>query len=93
MPPNFAILTEPLNIAAGRNTIIRKVAAHGNVHLLSQTFFVGKRVKGEYVKVQLDTKGAQLTIYRQSRIFKHWPYPFLKKRLSFLYPRVAVVTP
>jgi hypothetical protein len=31
------------------------------------------------LKVQLDTKRAQLTVYRQGRIFKRWPYPFLKK--------------
>ena len=79
LPPNYVVPTEPLNIAAGHIIFIRQVTAHGNVHLLSQTFFVGKRVKGEYVKVQLDTKRAQLTIYRQGRIFKRWPYPFLKK--------------
>lgn len=79
LPPNYVVPTEPLNIAAGHITFFRQVTAHGNVHLLSQTFFVGKRVKGEYVKVQLDTKRAQLTIYRQGRIFKRWPYPFLKK--------------
>jgi transposase InsO family protein len=79
LPPAYVVPTEPLNIAAGHIAFIRQVTAHGNVHLLSQTFFVGKRVKGEYVKVQLDTKRAQLTVYRQGRIFKRWPYPFLKK--------------
>ena len=39
-------------------TFFRQVTKHGNVHLLSQTFFVGKRLKGEYVKVLLDTKRA-----------------------------------
>lgn len=79
LPPNYVIPTEPLQIAAGHITFFRQVTAHGNIHLLSQTFYVGKRLKGEYVKVQLDTKRAQLTIYRQGRIFKRWPYPFLKK--------------
>jgi putative transposase len=79
LPPNYIVPTEPLRIAAGYITFFRQVTAHGNVHLLSQTFFVGKRVKGEYVKVQLDTKRAQLTVYRQGRIFKRWPYSFLRK--------------
>ena len=79
LPPNYVVPTEPLQIAAGHITFFRQVTAHGNVHLLSQTFYVGKRVKGEYVKVQLDTKRAQLTVYRQGRIFKRWPYPFLKR--------------
>jgi putative transposase len=78
LPPGYTIPTEPLAIAAGRITFIRQVTAHGNVHLLSQTFKVGKRLKGEYVKVVLDTRHGHLTVYRQGRIFKRWPYPFLK---------------
>ncbi|MBM4424358.1 MAG: transposase [Chloroflexi bacterium] len=79
LPPHYVIPTEPLPIAAGRVSFIRQVTPNGNVHLLSQTFKVGKRLKGEYVKVVLDTQRRQLTIYRQGRIFKRWPYPFLKK--------------
>jgi len=79
LPPNYVVPTEPLSIAAGYITFFRQVTAHGNVHLLSQTFYVGKRLKGEYVKVRLDTKRAHLTVYRRGRIFKRWPYPFLKK--------------
>jgi hypothetical protein len=71
--------TDPLPIAAGRVTFIRQVTPHGNVHLLSQTFKVGKRLKGQYVKVVLDTQRAHLTVYVKGRVFKRWPYPFLKK--------------
>jgi putative transposase len=79
LPPAYLVPTEPLPIAAGRITFIRQVTPHGNVHLLSQTFKVGKRLKGEYVKVVLDTRRGHLTVYRQGRVFKRWPYPFLKK--------------
>ena len=79
LPLNYLIPHEPLPIAAGRITFFRQVTKHGNVHLLSQTFFVGKRLKGEYVKVLLDTKRAHLTVYRYGRIFKRFPYSFLKK--------------
>jgi hypothetical protein len=78
LPPGYIIPIEPLAIAAGRITFMRQVTAHGNVHLLSQTFKVGKRLKGEYVKAVLDTRHAHLTVYRQGRIFKRWLYPFLK---------------
>lgn len=78
LPHNHPIPHEPLPIAAGRITFFRQVTKHGNVHLLSQTFFVGKRLNGEYVKVLLDTKRAHLTIYRHGHIFKRFPYPFLK---------------
>ena len=79
LPQGYLIPTEPLPIAAGRITFIRQVTPNGNVHLLSQTFKVGKRLKGEYVKVLLDTRRGHLTVYRQGHVFKRWPYPFLKK--------------
>lgn len=79
LPPAYLIPNDALPIAAGRITFFRQVTAHGNIHLLSQTFQVGKRLKGEYVKVLLDTQRAFLTVYRQGRIFKRWHYPFLKK--------------
>jgi hypothetical protein len=79
LPPGYVVPTAPLPVAAGRISFIRQVSPNGNVHLLSQTFKVGKRLKGEYVKVVLDTRRAHLTVYRQGRIFKRWPYPFLKK--------------
>jgi transposase InsO family protein len=79
LPLNYLIPHDLLPIAAGRITFFRQVTKHGNVHLLSQTFFVGKRRKGEYVKALLDTKRAHLTVYRHGHIFKRFPYPFLKK--------------
>ena len=78
LPPRFVVSTDPLPIAAGRVTFIRQVTIHGKIHLLSQTFCVGKRLKGQYVKVILDTQRAQLTVYVKGRIFKRWTYPFLK---------------
>lgn len=79
LPPTYRIPINPLPIAAGRITFIRQVTPKGAIHLLSQTFKVGKRLKGEYVKAVLDTKRHQITVYRQGRIFKRWPYPYLKK--------------
>jgi putative transposase len=79
LPSRFTVLLNPLPIAAGRVTFIRQVTPYGNIHLLSQSFKVGKRLKGQYVKVTLDTHRAQLTVYVQGRIFKRWPYPFVTK--------------
>ncbi|MDP1624741.1 MAG: helix-turn-helix domain-containing protein [bacterium] len=78
LPPRFVVPTEALPVAAGRVTFIRQVTIHGKIHLLSQTFSVGKRLKGQYVKVVLDTRRAQLTVYVKGRIFTRYPYPFLK---------------
>jgi len=79
LPVHFTIPTELLPIAAGRVTFIRMVTAHGQIHLLSQTFWTGKRLKGQYVKAVLDTAHGYLTVYVQGRIFKRWPYRFLTK--------------
>ncbi len=61
-------------------TFIRQVTIHGKIYLLSQTFKIGRRPKGQYVKAVLDTQRAQLTVYVQGRVFTCWTYPFLKKQ-------------
>jgi hypothetical protein len=55
------------------------VTLQGTIHLLSQSFWVGKRLKGQYVRAVLDTARGYLTIYVQGRIYKRWPYKFLTK--------------
>jgi putative transposase len=78
LPARFAIPLDLLPIAAGRTTFIRQVTPNGNIYLLSQTFKVGKRLKGQFVKAVLDTQRARLTVYAQGRIVNRWPYPFVK---------------
>ena len=78
LPAHYRLPSEPLPIAAGRVTFIRQVTRNGKVHVLGQSFKVSKWLKGEYVKVVLDTRRAHLTVYRQGRVFKRWPYPFVK---------------
>jgi transposase InsO family protein len=77
LPPRFVVPTALLPIAAGRVTFIRQVTPSGTVHLLSQTFKLGKRLKGQYVKAVLDTERAHLTVYVKGRVFKRWPYPYV----------------
>ena len=79
LPTPYVIPTELLPIAAGHVTFIRMVTPHGNIHLLSQTFWIGKRLKGQYVKAVVDTAHGSLTVYVRGRIFKRWPYRFLTK--------------
>jgi len=78
LPARFDVPLEALPLAAGRVTFIRQVTPKGNIHLLSLTFKVGKRLKGQFVKAVLDTHRAQLTVYAKGRIVKRWPYPFVK---------------
>ena len=78
LPPRFTIPTELLPLAAGRVIFIRQVTPHGKVYLLGLTFKVGKRLKGQYLKLVLDTQRRHLTVYVKGRVFKRWPYAFLK---------------
>ncbi len=77
LPPRFRIPTEPLPIAVGRVIFIRMITPKGQLHLLSLTFKVGRRLKGRYVKAVLDTQHGWLTVYLNGRLFKRWPYKWL----------------
>jgi transposase InsO family protein len=78
LPPRYTIPTELLPLAAGRVTFIRQVTRQGKIHLLSLTYHIGKRLKGQYVKAVLDTQRHRLTVYLNGRVLKRWPYPYLK---------------
>ncbi len=78
LPVRFEIPLTALPIATGRVLFIRQVTPNGWIYLLSQSFKVGKRFKGQFVKAILDTQRTQLTIYAQGQIIKRWPYPFVK---------------
>jgi hypothetical protein len=81
LPARFDVPLTSLPIAAGRVTFTRsgQGTPYGNIRLLSQSFKIGKRLKGQYVKAVLDAQRAHLTVYVHGRIFKRWPYPFATK--------------
>lgn len=79
LPPRYIVPKEALPIAAGRITFIRVVSGHGTVSVLEQSFRVGKRHRGLYVKLVLDTQRGWLTAYLNGRQLRRWPYPLLNK--------------
>jgi putative transposase len=79
LPERYEVPLERLPVAAGRVTFIRRVSSRGTISVLSQSFAVGKRHKGRYVKAVLDTQRARLTVYLDGRVVKRWPYPWLNK--------------
>jgi hypothetical protein len=46
---------------------------------LSQTFRVGKRHRGLYLRLVVDTGRGWLTAYRNGRVLKRWPYKLLNE--------------
>jgi transposase InsO family protein len=77
LPESFVVPKGRLPLAAGRVTFIRRVSAAGTVALLSQSFRVGKRHRGLYLRLVVDTGRGTLTAYLNGRVLKRWPYKLL----------------
>jgi transposase InsO family protein len=77
LPASFVVPTERLPLAAGRVTFLRRVSVAGTVTVLSQTFRVGKRHRGLYLRLVVDTGRGHLTAYLNGRVLKRWPYKLL----------------
>jgi hypothetical protein len=77
LPASFVVPTGRLPLAEGRVTFIRRVSAAGTVTVLSQTFRVGRRHRGLYLQLVVDTGRGRLTAYLNGRVLKRWPYKLL----------------
>ena len=74
LPASFVVPTGRLPLAEGRVTFIRRVSVAGTVTVLSQAFRVGKRHRGLYLRLVVDTGRGRLTAYLNGRVLKRWPY-------------------
>jgi putative transposase len=77
LPASFVVPTGRLPLAEGRVTFIRRVSTAGTVAVLSQAFRVGKRHRGLYLRLVIDTGRGTLTAYLNGRVLKRWPYRLL----------------
>ena len=79
LPATFVVPTNRLPLAEGRVTFLRRVSVAGTVTVLSQTFRVGKKHRGLYLRLVVNTGRGTLTAYRNGRVLKRWPYKLLDK--------------
>jgi putative transposase len=77
LPTSFVVPTGRLPLTAGRVTFIRRVSVAGTVTVLSQSFRVGKRHRGLYLRLVVNTGRGVLTAYLNGRVLKRWPYKLL----------------
>jgi transposase InsO family protein len=77
LPARFVVPTGRLPLAEGRVTFIRRVSVTGTVTVLSQSFRVGKKHRGLYLRLVLDVGRGRLTAYLNGRVLKRWPYKLL----------------
>jgi transposase InsO family protein len=78
LPASFVVPTGRLPLSAGRVIFIHRVSPAGTVSVLSQSFRVGKRHKGLYLRLVVDTRRGWLTAYLNGRVLKRWPYKLWK---------------
>jgi hypothetical protein len=74
LPAGFVVPTDRQPIAAGCVTLIRRVSLAGTVIVLNQSFRVGNRHPGLYLRPPMDTGRGWLTAYVNGRVLKHRPY-------------------
>jgi putative transposase len=77
LPASFVVPTGRQKLATGRVTFIRRVSVAGTVTVLSQSYRVGKRHRGLYLRLVVDTGRGWLTAYLDGRVLKRWPYKLL----------------
>jgi len=66
------IPTEPLPITAGRIHFMRKVDITGHIEFLNETWPVGSKWIGEYVRATIDTARQTLTLWHQADAETDW---------------------
>jgi transposase InsO family protein len=77
LPTSFVVPTGRLPLAEGRVIFIRRVSLAGTVTLLSQSFRVGKKHHGLYLRLVINTGRGTLTAYLNGHVVKRWPYKLL----------------
>jgi hypothetical protein len=77
LPAGFVVPTGRLPLAEGRVTFIRRVSLTGTATVLSQVFRVGRRHRGLYLRLVVDTGRGTLTAYLNGRVLQRWPYKLL----------------
>lgn len=79
LPHNFHRHLEPLPVAIGRVTFLRRVRPSGRITILGVKFQVGKRLVHQYVSAILFTRTMFLKIYSHGRLIKQFDFPFIGK--------------
>jgi putative transposase len=85
------IPTGRLPITAGRIHFMRKVQPTGEIELLNETWLVGEKWIGEYVRATINTQGQVLTIWHKADEASEWH--LLKTRQFRLQEAVQPLLP
>lgn len=79
LPHNFQRHLQPLPVAIGRVTFLRRVRPSGRITVLGVKFKVGKRLAHQYISAILYTRTMILKIYSHGHLIKQFDFPFVGK--------------
>jgi transposase InsO family protein len=79
LPHNFSRHLEPLPVAIGRVTFLRRVRPSGRITILGVKFKVGKRLAHRYISAILYTRTRIIKIYSHGHLIKQFDFPFVGK--------------
>jgi hypothetical protein len=79
LPHNFRRHLEPLPVAIGRLTFLRRVRPSGRITILGVKFKVGKRLAHQYVSAILYTRTMLIKVYARGHLIKQFDFPFIGK--------------
>jgi len=75
LPANFQAHRQPMPVAIGKITFIRKVRLSGQITILGIKVLAGKRLRGRYVQATLYTRNAKLKVYHGNKLIKTIDFP------------------
>ena len=92
MPKNFTLekyidQSGHLNIpiAKGRVSFIRKVDAHGRIEVNGVTYFIRRKLEGQYAIATIFTHRKRLVVKQDNKIIKSFPFPIKEKPVLSLF--------
>jgi transposase len=64
-----------LPIAKGKVSFIRKVDSYGHIEVNGATYFIRKKLEGQYVVATISTYTKRLIVKHEKRVVKSFPFP------------------
>lgn len=73
-------------IAKGRVSFIRKVDPHGKIDVNGSTYFIRRKLEGQYVVATIFTHGKRLVVKQDNKIIKSFSFPIKGHVVAPLLP-------
>lgn len=72
-------------IEKGKVSFIRKVDSHGRIEVNGSTYFIRKKLEGQYVIATIFTHRRRLIVKQYNKIIKSFPFPIKEKPVPTLF--------